>query len=111
MYRYSNGQISLADFKQPMGMNLKEDNRWVKKAQIISWNKIEKKYAALFTNRKGNVAKSVHLALGACIIQAEYGYSDEEIRELDGEAVTCYHGPSLPDSVFEPSYGPRSKMD
>ena len=59
-------------------MNLKEDNRWVKKAQIISWNKIEKKYAALFTNRKGNVAKSVHLALGACIIQAEYGYSDEK---------------------------------
>ena len=24
MYRYSNGQISLADFKQPVGMNLKE---------------------------------------------------------------------------------------
>ena len=31
MYRYSNGQISLADFKQPVGMNLKESNRWVKK--------------------------------------------------------------------------------
>ena len=30
MYRYSNGQISLADFKQPVGMNLKESNRWVK---------------------------------------------------------------------------------
>ena len=27
MYRYSNGQISLADFKQPVGMNLKESNR------------------------------------------------------------------------------------
>ena len=35
MYRYSNGQISLADFKQPVGMNLKESNRWVKKAQTI----------------------------------------------------------------------------
>ena len=33
MYRYSNGQISLANFKQPVGMNLKESNRWVKKAQ------------------------------------------------------------------------------
>ena len=29
MYRYSNGQISLADLKQPVGMNLKESNRWV----------------------------------------------------------------------------------
>ena len=78
MYRYSNGQISLSDFKQPVGMNLKESNRWVKKAQTIPWSEIEKHYAALFTNRKGNVAKPLRLALGACIIQAEYGYSDEE---------------------------------
>ena len=78
MYRYSNGQISLADFKQPVGMNLKESNRWVKKAQTIPWLEIEKRYAALFTNRKGNVAKPLRLALGACIIQAEYGYSYEE---------------------------------
>lgn len=78
MYRYSNGQISLSDFKQPVGMNLKGNNRWVKKAQTIPWLEIEKRYAALFTNRKGNVAKPLRLALGACIIQAEYGYSDEE---------------------------------
>ena len=78
MYRYSNGQISLADFKQPVDMNLKESNRWVKKAQTIPWPEIEKRYAALFTNRKGNVAKPLRLALGACIIQAEYGYSGEE---------------------------------
>ena len=78
IYRYSNGQISLADFKQPVGMNLKESNRWVKKAQTIPWPEIEKRCAALFTNRKGNVAKPLRLALGACIIQAEYGYSDEE---------------------------------
>lgn len=39
---------------------------------------IEHRYAALFTNRKGNVAKPLRLTLGACIIQSEYGYSDEE---------------------------------
>ena len=64
MYRYSNGQISLADFKQPVGMNLKESNRWVKKAQTIPWPEIEKRYAALFTNRKGNVAKPLRLPRG-----------------------------------------------
>ena len=52
MYQYSNGQIRLSDFKQPMGMNLKEDNRWVKRALLIPWNDIEKRYASLFTNRK-----------------------------------------------------------
>ena len=78
MYKYSSGQISLADFRQPVGMHLKEDNRWAKKAQTIPWLEIEQRYAALFTNRKGNVAKPLRLALGACIIQAEYGFSDEE---------------------------------
>ena len=79
MYRYSNGQISLSDFHQPMGMQLKEDNRWVKKAQMIPWDKIETKYADLFPSSTGNVAKPLQLALGACLIQKEYGYSDEEI--------------------------------
>ena len=37
-----------------ISMNLKESNRWVKKAQTIPWLEIEKRYAALFTNRKGN---------------------------------------------------------
>lgn len=78
MYRFSNGQIALEDFEQPVGMNLKASNRWVKKAQTIPWIDIEKRYAKLFTNRKGNVAKPLLIALGACIIQAEYGYSDEE---------------------------------
>lgn len=78
MYRYSNGQISLSDFQQPMGMRLREDNRWVKKAQSIPWDKIEKKYADLFPSETGNVAKPLQLALGACLIQREYGYSDVE---------------------------------
>ncbi len=79
MYRYSNGQISLMDFQQPMGMQLREDNRWVKKAQLIPWNKIEKKYAELFPSKTGNVAKPLQLALGACLIQQEFGYSDVEV--------------------------------
>ena len=45
MYRYGNGQINLSDFQQPMGMCLREDNRWVKKAQLLPWCKIEAKYA------------------------------------------------------------------
>lgn len=43
-------------------------------AQTIPWMEIEKRYAALFPNRKGNVAKPLRLALGACIIRAEHGF-------------------------------------
>lgn len=79
MYKYSDNQISFSDFGQPVGMAMNADNRWVKKAESIPWREIEHRYAKLFTNKKGNVAKPLRLALGACIIQAEYGYSDEEV--------------------------------
>lgn len=86
-------------------MNLKESNRWVKKAQTIPWLEIEKRYAALFTNREGNVAKPLRLALDACIIRAEYGYSDEEtalqIQENPYLQYFCgYDDEKLP---FDPS--------
>ena len=79
MYKYKSGQISITDFGQPMGMHLNENNRWVKKAAMIPWNEIEKRYAGLFKSHKVHPAKPLRLALGACMIQAEYGYSDEEI--------------------------------
>jgi len=78
MYKFKNNQINFSDFGQPVGMKMSSDNRWVKKAEIIPWKEIEKRYAMLFINHKGNVAKPLRLALGACIIQAEYGFSDEE---------------------------------
>ena len=52
MYKFDNGQISLEDFGQPVGMNLKNSNRWVKRAQTIPWLEIEKKYAKLFSVMK-----------------------------------------------------------
>ena len=78
MYKFRNKQIEFCDFEQPIGMHMNPDNRWVKKAEMIPWLEIEQRYAKLFANRKGNVAKPLRLALGACIIQAEYGFSDEE---------------------------------
>ena len=78
MYKFKSKQISFSDFGQPVGMEMSEDNRWIKKADAIPWEQIELKYAKLFANRKGNVAKPLHLALGALIIQLEYGFSDEE---------------------------------
>lgn len=80
VYKFGDNQISFSDFGQPVGMKMSLENRWVKKAERMPWAEIEERYARLFTNRKGNVAKPLRLALGACIIQAEYGYSDEEVR-------------------------------
>ena len=79
MYKFPSKQISISDFGMPLGMTLSPDNRWVKKAASIPWNEIELRYAALFKNKKGNVAKPLRMALGALIIQTEYQYPDAEV--------------------------------
>ena len=67
MYKFKSKQISFSDFGQPVGMETNPDNRWIKKAAVIPWEQIELKYAKLFANRRGNVAKPLHLALEALI--------------------------------------------
>lgn len=63
-------------------MKLNPENRWIKKSRNIPWDEIELRYAQLFANHKGNVAKPLRLALGACILQAEYDFSDEETANM-----------------------------
>jgi hypothetical protein len=82
MYKFAEKQLNLTDFGQAVGLRLNPENRWIKKARSIPWGEIEIRYARLFVNRKGNVAKPLRLALGACLIQAEYGYSDEETAKM-----------------------------
>ena len=52
MYKFNrNSQITFGDFNQPLGMKMNENNRWVKKAKMIPWDKIEEKYAKLSEHR------------------------------------------------------------
>ena len=57
------------------------ENRWVRKAATIPWEAIEEKYAELFPSDTGMPAKPLQMALGALMIQKQYGYSDRELVE------------------------------
>ncbi len=74
-------QHSFLDFNQPMGLHMNPDNRWIKMADCIPWDKFEIKYAELFPSDIGNVAKPLRMALGALIIQTKFQYSDRELVE------------------------------
>lgn len=82
MYKFNrNSQITFGDFNQPLGMKMNENNRWVKKAKMIPWDKIEEKYAKLFPSKTDMPAKPLRVALGSLLIQKQYGFSDEELVE------------------------------
>ena len=68
-------------FNQPLGMHMNPENRWVRLAEQIPWDVFESKYAELFPNDTGNVAKPLRTALGSLIIQKKLCFSDRELVE------------------------------
>ena len=43
--------MSCTDFNQPQGLQMNPENRWIKKAEMIPWDTIEKEYAKLFPSK------------------------------------------------------------
>ena len=82
MYRRGHrDQLSFEDFFLPFGGKLSGDNRWIKLAELIPWNELEDVYAAQFCKGFGAPAKPFRMALGALIIKARMGLTDEELVE------------------------------
>lgn len=86
MYRRcAPGQLSFENFYLPFGGKLSGENRWVKLAELIPWEKFEEQYAKQLSEDMGAPAKSFRVALGALIIKERLGTSDietvEQIRE------------------------------
>ena len=108
MYKKNqNHQYKFTDFNQPIGLKMDPENRWVIKAEMIPWNDIEEKYAKLFPSDTGNPAKPVRMALGALLIQKQYGYSDRELLEQIHENPYYQYFIGLPgyqqEKPFDPS--------
>ncbi|MDR0301139.1 MAG: IS5 family transposase [Treponema sp.] len=80
MYKKDNGQISIAEFMSPFGA-LDPKNRWVRMADMIPWEKYERKYAERFCEDNGAPAIKFRMAMGTLIIKQRTGHSDDEVVE------------------------------
>lgn len=85
MYQEQENQVSVFEFIAPWNGQLNANNRWIKLAEIIPWNEIEKEYASKFTGFKGNVAKPARLAFGCLFVQAMLDLRDRECAETIAE--------------------------
>ena len=79
MYFKDDKQISLYDFGQTAGMELNPENRWVKMAHKVDWDKIEDKYCGLYCADNGAPAKPIRLAICALLISSIEGLPDERL--------------------------------
>ena len=83
MYRI-NRQISIAEFLSPFG-ELNKNNRWVRIADMIPWERFEEQYAAQFCENNGTPAIQFRMALGTLIIKQRTGLSDAETWQYIAE--------------------------
>ena len=79
MYFKDDKQISMFEFGQSAGITLDPENRWVKMAQLVDWDKIEDKYCHIYSMGNGAPAKAVRLAICAQIIKQIEGFADETL--------------------------------
>lgn len=73
---YDYEQLSFVNFNTTCGMQLDQDNEWIKLAKQLPWSAWEPLYQALFSSETGNVAKSARMVLGSLILQQRMGFTD-----------------------------------
>ena len=79
MYFKDNKQISLFQFGQSAGLELDPENRWVKMAHKVDWDKIEDKYCHLYCTNNGAPAKPIRLAVCSLLIKQIEDFADEKL--------------------------------
>lgn len=65
----SEKQISIEEFKTPFESSLLPDNRWVKLAQVVPWDKFATIYMSVMNTDIGRPGISPRMVLGALIIK------------------------------------------
>lgn len=74
----SPNQLVLAGFETPFEQKLTRENRWVKLAHNIPWDKLVKYYDDLFPSKEGRPPISGRVILGAVIIKHLGDLTDRE---------------------------------
>jgi IS5 family transposase len=85
MIRYtSTGQLKIEEFKTPFEINIEKhiDNRWVRLANSLPWDKLAKVYYSKMCKDNGAPAKSARLVIGALIVKGFLKLSDRETMEM-----------------------------
>ena len=78
MYKKNSGQMHIYDYTLSSTFTLDPNNRWIKRAQQVPWDKAEEKYAHMF-RKNGRPAKDIRVALGALLIKEYLQCSDQDV--------------------------------
>jgi hypothetical protein len=108
MIRYtSDKQLTIEEFETPFHRKLSSDNRWVKLAQVVPWDKFASAYIAMMNSDFGRPGISPRIILGALIIKHLEKLDDRGVIQAIEENIYMQYFVGLKgftvDPVFDPS--------
>lgn len=111
MNRRRRNQIALHEYPVGFGgIKVFPDNRWVKMAEIVPWELVDRKYSENFEGRiTGNPAIESRMAFGALIIKQELNLSDEDTVLMIRENPHCQYFLGMSEFTNHPPFD-SSKM-
>jgi IS5 family transposase len=105
MIRYtSQKQIPIEEFKTPLETKLNRENRWVKLAEALPWDKLAKIYHRAMSATKGRRSKDARIVIGAFIIKHKVELSDEDTLESIQENMYQQYFLGLKEYQYEPVF-------
>ncbi len=79
MIRYqSQHQLTFEEFRTPFEMHLSRENRWVKLAHVLPWDRLAAVYYRTMSATQGRPATDARVVIGALIIKHREVLSDED---------------------------------
>lgn len=107
MIKYeSTNQLSIEEFKTPLQRDLDPENRWVRLAKEIPWEKLVSIYCKKMHQKMGARSIAPRIVIGAMIVKHKLNLSDIETIEEIRENMYIQHFLGLSDYTYEPVFDP-----
>jgi len=100
-------QLSLSLFKHPFHQDLDKENRWVKLAELITWDELASVYASKLRSNEGRKSVDIRHVLGALIVKHKLKLDDRGTIEMIQENIYLQYFCGLKEfttkAIFDPS--------
>ena len=107
MIRYqSQHQLSIEEFKTPFEIKLSCENRWVKLAEALPWDRLVAVYCRTLSPKHGRPVINPRIVIGALIIKHKEGLSDEDTIIAIQENVYQQYFLGLHQYQYNPVFDP-----
>ncbi|MBK7336669.1 MAG: IS5 family transposase [Saprospirales bacterium] len=107
MIKYTpSSERTLALFQTPFEQKLSPENRWVRMAELVPWDKMAEVFFSCLSTDQGRPTVDLRIILGALMVKHVEGLSDEDTIQYIQENIYAQYFVGLSSFQIEPVFEP-----